>query len=113
MRIAFSAAGNGWNEPMDTRFGRAGGFFVVDSYTKETSYIDNQANLDAGHGAGTSAAQLIVDAGVDVVVTREVGPKAGSVLKAAGIKAMCGAEGVSVKEAYDRFSKGSLQEQKL
>ena len=98
---------------MDARFGRAQGFFVVNTDTEETSYIDNQTNVDTGHGAGTSAAPSVADAGVELVIASEVGPKAGHVLKAAGIRVMGGIENASIEEAYDMYKKGSLQEQNL
>jgi predicted Fe-Mo cluster-binding NifX family protein len=98
---------------MDSRFGRAKGFFVVDTETEETSYIDNQASAETGHGAGTSAAQSLADAGVRLVITTEVGPKAGSVLRAAGIKVLRGSDAASIADAYDRYRAGSLEEQAL
>jgi len=110
MKIAIPATGDAWTARMDDRFGRARGFFIVDTETKETTYVDNQANMETGHGAGTSAAQSVVDAGVQLVITAEVGPKAGSVLKAAGIEVLGGVEGASIADAYDRYQEGSLEE---
>ena len=110
MQIAISATGNGWDELVDPRFGRAQGFFVIDTETKETSYLDNQDNVEVGHGAGTGAAQAVVDAGVQVVLTPHVGPKAGSVLDAAGVKVLGGVDGASIQEAYQRYQAGELKE---
>ncbi len=111
MKIAFSAYGNGWNEQVDIRFGRAKGFFVVNTDTDETEYLDNRANIEAEHGAGTSAAQMIVRNGISALITGKVGPKAGSVLKAAGVKIYGGIGYGSIKEAYEMFKKGLLVEQ--
>ena len=111
MKIAISACGNGWEEQVDDRFGRAVGFFIVDTDDNPTSYIDNGATVDTAHGAGTGAAQAIVDAGVGVVITVKIGPKAGSVLKAAGVKVMTGVGQTSIREAYDRYQQGNLDEQ--
>jgi predicted Fe-Mo cluster-binding NifX family protein len=113
MKIAFSAYGNSWREQVDIRFGRARGFFIVDTITNETSYLDNTKNLKAAQGAGTSAAQAVVDAGIKELITGKVGPKAGSVLKAAGIKVWGGIGYTSIEDAYDRFKKCLLTEQKL
>ena len=110
MKVAISAMGNGWDELVDPRFGRAQGFFVIDTETKKTSYLDNQANVEVGHGAGTGAAKAVVDAGVQVVLTPHVGPKAASVLDAAGIKTLGGVEHASLKEAYERYQAGTLKE---
>ncbi|UCG51437.1 MAG: NifB/NifX family molybdenum-iron cluster-binding protein [Candidatus Latescibacterota bacterium] len=110
MRIAISACADGWKERVDDRFGRAEGFFVCDTDTNETTYIDNHENVDVAHGAGTSAAQSIVNAGVRVVITGRVGPKAGSVLRAAGVRVMTGDDLTTVEEVYQRFRDGELYE---
>lgn len=113
MKIAFSAYGNNWREQVDVRFGRAKGFFVVDTTSNQTSYIDNTANVDAAQGAGTSSAQAIVEAGVRELITGNVGPKAATVLKAGGVKVLSGIGYASIEEAYDRYKKGMLTEQVL
>ena len=110
MKVAIPATGDAWTALMDSRFGRARGFFIVDTETKETTYVDNEANVETGHGAGTSAAQSVVDAGVQLVITAELGPKAGSVLEAAGIKVLGGVKDVSIADAYDRYQEGSLED---
>ncbi len=110
MKIAITATGNGWTETMDERFGRAKGFFVCDTENDETSYIDNLKNVNAGHGAGTSTAQAVVDSGVKVVISGRVGPKAGSVLKAGGVKVFVCGDSPTIKDAFERFRDGKLQE---
>ncbi|MBN1755825.1 NifB/NifX family molybdenum-iron cluster-binding protein [bacterium] len=111
MKIAFTATGNNWLEKVDIRFGRAQGFFIVDTETNETSYIDNNLNVETAHGAGTSAAQSVVDAGVNALVTGQLGPKAASVLRAAGIKVYGGVGYATIEEAYQRYKQGKLNEQ--
>jgi predicted Fe-Mo cluster-binding NifX family protein len=113
MKVAFTAYGNGWKEQVDIRFGRAKGFFVVDTENDQTSYIDNSANVEAAHGAGTSASQAIVDAGVEILVTGKVGPKAGDVLKVGGVKVLGGIGYATIEEAYEKYKKGVLEEQQL
>ncbi|MCD6376382.1 MAG: NifB/NifX family molybdenum-iron cluster-binding protein [Caldisericaceae bacterium] len=113
MKIAFTAQGNGWYEKVDLRFGRARGFFVVDTETEEADFIDNTVNLEAAHGAGTSAAQNVINAGIEALITGHVGPKAGSVLKNAGIKVYTTEGNITLKDAYQKFKEGKLEEQKL
>ena len=113
MKIAFSTYGDNWREQIDIRFGRAGGFFIVETDTDETSFIDNKENVDSAQGAGTSSAQVIVDSGVKELITGKVGPKAGEVLKAGGIKVLGGVGYVSIKEAYELYKNGKLTEQVL
>ena len=113
MKIAFSTYGDSWRDQIDIRFGRAGGFFIVDTESDEISYIDNKENVATAQGAGTSAAQAIVDSGVKELVTGKVGPKAGEVLKAGGVKVLSGVGYVSIKEAYELYKQGKLTEQVL
>ena len=110
MKIAIPATADGWNENIDDRFGRGKGFFVCDTDNTETTYIDNSENVDTGHGAGTSSAQSLVDAGIEVVISGRIGPKAGEVLKAGGVKVYLCGDAQTVKDAYERFQKGELQE---
>jgi len=111
MKIAFAATGNGWEEPTDTRFGRARGFFIVETDTHQTTYTDNEANWNADHGAGTGAAQSVAEAGVDWLVAPRVGPKAAAVLESAGVRVMQGPAGVPVREAYELLKNDLLQGQ--
>ena len=59
-------------------------------------------------GAGIETAERMARAGVDVVISGYVGPKAFEALKAAGIKICQDVENVSVREAVERFESGSL-----
>lgn len=113
MKIAFAAYGNGWNEQVDIRFGRAKGFFVVNTENDAVEYFDNTANLNASQGAGTASAQLIVNAGTNILISGKVGPNASQVLKAAGISVYGGIGYTSIREAYDRYKKGMLTKQEL
>ncbi len=100
MIIAISATGNGWKEALDERFGRAKGFFLIDNESGQTHFLDNGVNTEAAHGAGTAAVQMLVNAGVGVLLTGRVGPKAGDALKAAGVTVVeIGAE-CTVEEAW-------------
>lgn len=113
MKVAFTAQGDGWYEKVDLRFGRAKGFFIVDTDTDQGQFLDNTMNLEAAHGAGTSAAQNVIDAGAKALVSGSVGPKAGSVLKAAGIDVYTVEGGTTLKDAYEMFKQGKLKKQEI
>lgn len=108
-KIAITSEGPGLDGPMDSRFGRAAGFVVVDLETMDTQYIDNGQSQIMGHGAGINAAQLVAKAGVSWLLTGYVGPKAFQALSAAGIKVGQGLEGLTVREAVERFKSGAVQ----
>ena len=109
MKIAVSAASDDMTGPLDTRFGRAKHFIVVDTDTGESSTHDNSQNLNAAQGAGIQAAETVARLGAQAIITGNVGPKAFRALSAAGIKVfLCGQ--VTVTEAIERFKIGALAE---
>jgi predicted Fe-Mo cluster-binding NifX family protein len=108
MKIAVTAQGRELSSPVDPRFGRARFFVVVDSETDELTATDNARNLDAAQGAGIQAGKNVVDLGVTVVITGNVGPKAFVTLQAGGVDVYTGATG-TVAEAMEQFRKGELR----
>lgn len=66
-------------------FGRAPFFFVFDSETKDSLFLDNHAVNSTG-GAGVKAAQTMIDYKANVVITFSCGENAANVLKAADIQ---------------------------
>ena len=110
MKIAFCVQDNkGINSVLDSRFGRASGFLVYDTDKKESSYVSNQQNLSATQGAGIQSAQNITNQKVDVLISRNCGPKAFRVLSQAGIKIYTSTDAL-VKDALEKFHNNELKE---
>jgi len=107
MKICISTIGKDLAADVDPRFGRAQRYIIIDTETKAFECIDNPAAM-AGGGAGTKAAQLVIDRGVQAVLTGNIGPNAFAVLNAAGIPVYTGVSG-TVQEAVDIFFVGTLQ----
>jgi predicted Fe-Mo cluster-binding NifX family protein len=108
-KIAITSEGPSLDDRVDPRFGRAAGFVVVDLGTMETQYIDNGRSQVMAQGAGIQAAELIARAGVSCVLTGYVGPKAFQALTAAGINMGQNLEGLTVRQAVERFKSGSVE----
>jgi predicted Fe-Mo cluster-binding NifX family protein len=108
MQIAVTSQGTNLDSLVDSRFGRAKHFLLVDTDTMQATAHDNAQNLNAPQGAGVQAAQAIHDLGADSVVTGNVGPKAFKTLQAAGVAIYLGASG-TVREAIEQFRSGRLQ----
>lgn len=106
-KIAISSEGPTLDDLVDPRFGRAGGFVVVDLPDMSVSYIDNGASQTMSMGAGIETAERVANAGVQVVLSGYVGPKAFDALKAADIK-VCQDVSGTVREAVERFQKGEF-----
>lgn len=107
MKVMISSMGGGLESVIDTRFGRAHGFIRYDTDTGAWERVDNKQNLNAAQGAGIQTAQTCIDAGANVVITGNCGPKAFTVLKAAGI-AVYVVDGGSIKDALDKLAAGTL-----
>lgn len=105
-KIAISSEGPTLEDYVDPRFGRAGGFVVVELPKRKLDYIDNGASQMMAMGAGIETAERMAAAGVEVVLSGYVGPKAFDALTAAGIKICQDVEGITVGEAIDRFERG-------
>lgn len=107
-KIAVSSEGPGLDDMVDPRFGRAGGFVIVDLGTMTTEYLDNGESQTLPQGAGIQAAERVAGVGVDAVLSGYVGPKAFEALRAAEIKVCQDLDGITVREAVERFKSGSV-----
>jgi predicted Fe-Mo cluster-binding NifX family protein len=110
MKIAIPASSDKLEANLDPRFGRCQYFLIVDSDSMDFNAIPNDS-INAAHGAGIQAAQIIANMGVDVVITGNVGPNAFNVLFASGIKIVTGASG-NIKDVIEKFKSGQLKEVK-
>jgi len=90
------------SDAVDTRFGRAAWFVIVDTETHAVEPVKNEQNLDAAQGAGIQAAQAVSQHGAQAVLTGHCGPKAFRVLSAAGIGVYLGAQG-TVADTVEQF----------
>ena len=105
-KIAISSEGPTLEDWVDPRFGRAGGFVVVELPERKLDYIDNGASQMMAMGAGIETAERMAAAGVEVVLSGYVGPKAFDALTAAGIKICQDVEGITIGEAIDNYVAG-------
>ncbi|MBN1761563.1 MAG: NifB/NifX family molybdenum-iron cluster-binding protein [Methanomicrobia archaeon] len=108
MKICVTATAGDLNAQVDPRFGRSQYFVIVDADTMAFEALPNEA-MNAPGGAGIQAAQAMVNKGVDVVISGNMGPNAFQVLSTAGVKIATGAYG-TVKEAVEMYKSGKLSE---
>jgi predicted Fe-Mo cluster-binding NifX family protein len=107
-KIAITSEGPTLMDALDSRFGRAAGFIIVDPQTMEHQYVENGRAQTMAQGAGIQAAETVATAGANIVLTGFVGPKAFMALSAAGIKVAQNLENMTVREAIERFQQGNL-----
>ena len=108
MKIAITTSGDSLDSPVDPRFGRAKAFIIYDTESGEWSVLDNAQNLNAAQGAGIQSGMAVVNAGVEVLLTGNCGPRGYATLAAANIKVCTGAAG-TVQEAIDKLKAGELK----
>lgn len=101
-------AGN-FETKVHENFGRATYFAVINSENDEIEFINNTAAAKSS-GAGVAAAQLCADQDIDVAVAYHFGPKAYEALKAADIQLLELKEHKLIKEVYNDFQTGNLNE---
>jgi len=107
MRICITSQGDNLDAFLDPRFGRCNYFIIVDSETMEFEALPNPS-LSARGGAGIEAAQTVLNKGVDVLITGDVGPNASKVLSTSNIKIITTKENGTVREILDKFLNGKL-----
>ena len=107
MKIAVSARGESLQAELDPSFGRSAGFVVYDTTTQATSFLDNSKQQNLPQGAGIQTAQMLSAAGVDVLITGQVGPKAMQALSPSKIQLYASSER-TVQEAIDAWHNGQL-----
>jgi predicted Fe-Mo cluster-binding NifX family protein len=109
MKIAITASdNNGFEAKVDSRFGRAPYFAIVDIDNMSIDFIDNPA-VGAAGGAGVLAAQVVADQGVEGLISGNYGPKAFSGLTAANIKLYSFVEG-TINKAIEELRADKLVE---
>jgi predicted Fe-Mo cluster-binding NifX family protein len=108
MRIAITSQRDDLESLVDSRFGRASKFLLVDTETMAFEVIENAQSQNLSRGAGIQAAQNLIPHHPDVVLTGNCGPKAFRVLQAAGVKVILGVEG-KIRDALQDYVEGKLQ----
>lgn len=100
-RICIPAQGKDLDAEVDSNFGRAPYYLMVDPSTLDFEVVENP-HKDAAHGAGIQAAQLVAGRNVNTVLTGNCGPNAQNVLQASGIHVQTGVKGTA-KQALSKY----------
>ena len=106
MKVAMPVNGQSMQDEVCESFGRAPFFLFYDTESDVPNFVDNVAAKSRG-GAGIQAAQSLVDAAADALLTPRCGENAAEVLAAANV-AVYKTEGRSIEANLEAFGNGSL-----
>lgn len=107
MRFAVTAIRPELSSPIEQRFGRARYLLIVDLPDLTMTAIDNREEMRASQDVGMRAAQRVIEAKADALITGHCGPKAFRALQAAGVTVYKVSDS-SVAEALNSYSEGEL-----
>jgi len=85
MLVCITAQGDSLDSEVDPRFGRCNYFIFYDTETKKYEVVPNRWKEAMG-GAGTQAAQFVLEKGAKKVITGNIGPRAEAIFKLANIE---------------------------
>ena len=108
MRIIITSQGDDLEALVDSRFGRAQKFLLVDTETMAFEVIENAKSMNLSKGAGIQASQDVIARKPDVVLTGHCGPKAFGILQAAGVDVVVGVSG-KIRDAVQLYMEGKYQ----
>lgn len=106
MRIAIPINEMRMESEVCVSFGRAPYFLVYDTQSDVSNFFENPGAASQG-GAGIKAAQAIVDAMAETLLTVRCGENSAKVFQGAGIKVYKTTKG-SAKENIEALQKGEL-----
>ncbi|MGB9680147.1 MAG: NifB/NifX family molybdenum-iron cluster-binding protein, partial [Thermoanaerobacteraceae bacterium] len=97
------------NAKVDSRFGRAPFFVILDTQTLGYKFIENVAAQQSS-GAGTKAAEMLINEGIEALISSNLGPNAMSVIKAAKIPVYKSVDG-DIKTNLELFQNNKLEKE--
>lgn len=110
MRIGFTSTGNTWDSQIDPRLGRTDFIVIYDEETDKIEVHENSDSQSQAHGAGTATVQKIAGMNIDVIITGNgPGGNASIGLSHLKTKVFINAQGMTLKQAYEEYKKGTLK----
>jgi predicted Fe-Mo cluster-binding NifX family protein len=79
-KTVITSTGNTPDSKFDRRFGRAAWYCLFDEEQGKIEFFEND-NLNSSHGAGTKAAEKMVELNVQKIISGDFGPKAKDLLE--------------------------------
>ncbi|NLX72320.1 MAG: dinitrogenase iron-molybdenum cofactor biosynthesis protein [Bacteroidales bacterium] len=102
MKTVITVTGNTTASPFDKRFGRAAWFCLFDDASGQIEFLENKyANVNGG--AGTKVAEMMVELGVQKVISGDFGPKAKDLLEKFEVQMVIVQDDLSVEHLLEKL----------
>ncbi len=101
MKIAISSMGENLNSHIDRRFERCPYFIIIDTETKNFESVPNSGSVRKD-GTSSSALNIVLNNGVDAVITGDMRQGAYQILSEANKKIITGVAG-EIKKIVEEF----------
>ena len=111
MKVVVTARGSTPDSDIDERMGRAYWLMVYETDNNSWQAINNEAGRNALQNAGQHTANLLIDLGIEAVLTGEIGPRAFRLLNSSNIDIYLGAAG-TVMDTLVSWHDGELRKAK-
>jgi len=102
MKIAVAACENHLQSPVDAHFGRCDWFCIYDIDNNQYEFIENTYRHHA-EKAGTDAAQMIIEKGVDKVFAGRFGAKVVEMLRSHNIQMIVISKYMTINEIIEKL----------
>jgi predicted Fe-Mo cluster-binding NifX family protein len=110
LKIAVTSTGGSMGALVSEQFGRCQYFIIVEPETMKFEAVSNLGE-QMQSGAGPKAAELIINKGVRILLTGQVGDKAEQVLKHGGVKIIDGIKGTTkIKDAIETYLSKNMEQ---
>lgn len=103
MITVITSSGKELDSKIDLRFGRAANYCIYNEENQTVDFIEN-LNLNTSNGAGTKAAEKMVELKVDKIISGHYGPKAKELLDKFNIQlVIMNDEKLTIKEIINKL----------
>jgi predicted Fe-Mo cluster-binding NifX family protein len=107
-RVAVVSHGEGLDAPMELRFGICASFVVVDPTTMEWEVVRVEPDGPAKE-VSMEGIRAVARSGATVLITPQIHPECCMALRALAISVYLAPEGITVREAIERYERGELE----
>ena len=108
-RVAVVSHGEGLEAPMELHFGICASFVVVDPQTMEWEVIRVEPDGPAKE-VNMKGIRAVARSGATALITPQIHPECCMALRALAVAVYIAPEGITVREAIERYERGELEE---